>query len=983
MKLRTLVVEVVTKWAGEARLKKAKELTDQTAQSLRVFVAATNEARSAFGNLADSVAADAGRMAKAIRGLGGVNMSRAGGGSTGGGGGRRPTRDPLDDAIRRSNRAESMRSGFDAGKTAVNDAQKALSTFATASDRAKAKVTDLTSQVERNRREMAALKAEALKTGDADGTLAARMKGLSVATGQASVELQKARRDLRALDGGLIDTIKSAANFQARWSAIGVATGNLISAGVSRTVGAIKGGIFGAAVAAMDLQTSLVDIQKVARGADDTAEGMARIKAGIKEASKELGVMPDQVAELSAQITPVFSGKEDIVALTSDVTKIGEAWGVSGKEAGKFFADTSRGLELTASQTKDLFGSVNELSNQLGINAAAIAEAMTHSAGVVKASGLSAETGAALNATLISAGASAEVAATGVRTFLARLEAGAAATPKQQKAFESLGLSAIEVGRKMSKGGKEAEAEIMRVVGALGALPKEKQLPTLIELFGSESIGSIGAAATATENLTKAFSIAGGEGANFTSILKEYDRVSNTTAKRVEKLQANIGVLAVEFGEALLPYIDEVVDFLTSPEGQEWGRSAVQQAAGAVKDLAEGVKGVVKFLAFFVDKLGGAGTAVALLGVAIAGLSGPLGLVAAAGVAMGAAIAEGIDRVVHGAERAQLALLKLHNEAQAIRNKEQEDARKEQVAESDAASEQLARERRAQTATDKWEAQQRAKFGGKMTSEQSLAITRRAARMRGELLEGRFSTGSFDERLTSFEASLSPSAAPAPSSGRVDISSMSDGAKQAMFSSLVARRKTLKPSEQKMLRALSKDLDRRIPTGSGDSSFTDEQKKALAEQRRLQGDLGGVIDENRTGFGQRFLELGKHSEEAKLNRITAGRGGLLTLLEQGRERKKGVLGGATNELDRAVESMLEGPTPLGISGSRSGSGATPGPAISNRYEIHNSASISQEIRIEGKGDTTPERIRSAGRAVANETITGWQEAAAVFTSGST
>ena len=59
---------------------------------------------------------------------------------------------------------------------------------------------------------------------------------------------------------------------------------------------------------------------------------------------------------------------------------------------------------------------------------------------------ISGETGAALNAVLIKTGSSAEVAATGVRTFIGRL--GAGETKGQLKAFKALNIDMVEL-RKM------------------------------------------------------------------------------------------------------------------------------------------------------------------------------------------------------------------------------------------------------------------------------------------------------------------------------------------------------------------------------------------------------------------------------------------------------------------------------------------------------------------------------------------------------
>lgn len=634
--LRTLVTKLVLDSRDAVKgLKAYNTLWKVTAKgveaSATIIERSADRAVAALQRMGDAAAVARGAAA-------GARAAGPSGGTSGRGGGQRSggqSSPVIDKIVATGAKVGAAQAGLAAGSKVVNDAAAGLGKFATASDRARAKVADLTAQVARNREEMARLKRQAVETGDADGTLAARMRGLSAATLDATQKLAGARRELRGVEGGLIDAVKAAGGLR---GALATAGGNLLAGITTRVVGGAAGAVGGAAQAAMDFEKAGVDIRKVARGADDTDDGFKKIQERIKETSKTLGVMPQEVAELTAALAPVFSGMQekdtgavvDLGELSNDVTKIGKAWDVTGAEAGKFFADTSRGLGTTTTETKALFGSINELGNQLGVKSKDVAEAMTRSAGVLKASGLSGETGAALNATLIAAGASADVAATGVRTFVARLEAGSAATLKQREAWDTLsktqagvGLTAESVGEQMAKGGKVAEDQILKVVKAIGELPKKDQLPTLIELFGSESIGSIGAAATATETLAKAFKIAGDEGRALVSVQEEYDRVSNTTAARVDALKANVAVLAIEFGEALLPHIDKVVEFLTSPEGKEWGKGAVESAVGAVTTLANAIGSVVSFFGTLSNAIGGAETAVFALGLAVTAMAGP------------------------------------------------------------------------------------------------------------------------------------------------------------------------------------------------------------------------------------------------------------------------------------------------------------------------------------------------------------------------
>lgn len=925
--LRKLVTRLVLEGAKTAsdQLRKYDTLWKATAKSVESSASAIEKAAERAGSAL-------GRMQA---GAAAVRAGAAGSAGRGGSGTKKPGKDPLDAAIRNANVVSARQAGLAAGAAQVNDATKALGLFATASDRAKAKVADLTSTVERNRKEMADLRVKVVQTGDADGTLTARMQGLSVSTNKVSGELREARRELRAVDGSLIDNIKSAANLSGRFDALKVAAGNLISGAVSRGLHGIGDALVGSAKSAMDFEKALVDVAKVAQDADLTKDGLLdpRVKQGIKDVAKELGVMPTEVAELTAQITAAFSGKTDIVALASDVTKIGVAWDISGKQAGEFFKQTSAGLQINSDETKALFGSINELGNKLGIKSAEIAEAMTRSAGVIKGANLSGETGAALNATLIKAGASAEVAATGVRTFIARLGAGEAATDKQVRAFQALGLSAESVAKNLASGdAARAENQIKEVVGALvkmGEEAPEERLATLIQLFGSESIGSIGAAATAVDTLASSFEIAGNKGAALTSVQQEYDRVSNTTAARVEKLKANIGVLAIQLGEKLLPYIDRVVNFLTSPEGQEWGAAAVEKAVGAVTTLADAVLGLGKFFGFLSDKLGGATVAVGLLGAAVFALTGPFGLAAAAAVAMGAAAATAIDSIVNRAEHAQLALLKLHNQAQAIRNQEQEAERAEQVAESDAASEQLAREKRVQAATDLWEQRERTRINAEQGGVEDLAITRKAARMREVLLTGKGAgrIGTFDERIKSFEDSLAADKWGYKGGGGNSQSGDSEGGVER-FNELLAARSSrqLKPSEAKALRSLSKSLDLAIPKKPGKG----REHKATKMDRQL----------------------------AALDPSLAG-----VLTQGGDTDRGGDLKVSDDILSRGVLAAASARKGLGsVSGGSGGVG--PGPNITN---TNNNTTITVQQAIDARSTASvPENIRSAARESGNQ-----------------
>lgn len=118
------------------------------------------------------------------------------------------------------------------------------------------------------------------------------------------------------------------------------------------------------------------------------------------------------------------------------------------------------------------------------------------------------------------------------------------------------------------------------------------------------------------------------------SVQNEYNVRSKTTENSVALLKANIEALAIQFGKALMPYINQIVAFLTSPEGQEWGARAVEKLVGFVTGLADMLGTVAGIFGTIIDAIGGTGVAVAGLGVAVTALLGPWGLLVAAMVGL-------------------------------------------------------------------------------------------------------------------------------------------------------------------------------------------------------------------------------------------------------------------------------------------------------------------------------------------------------------
>ena len=920
--LRTRVVKIV--------LDAVKATKD-----LKVFGGAFNLVAKSADVAASSVERSAERMGASLaRIAAGAGEVRARAQSAGGAGNAssRPRAGSGDSAraAGAANRSESLKAGFAAGAVAVKDAGNALGAFASKSDRAKAAVADLAKQVERNRREMAALREQSIKTGDSDGTLAKRMQGLSAATASAQVELGRARKELRDLDGGIIGAIKSSGALQTRMTALGTAIGNagydIARAGLRGVVG----GLGTATQKAIDFESAFADVKKVLPDGTTTAQVDA-LKESVVDLSRKVAIDgPEAAAKLNAALlqTGLYT-TDTVVAAAESAAKIGVAFDIGAEEAGQALSKLRTGGNLTQTEVESLSGTINNLSNNMAATAPQILDATTRTVSIGKAANLSAQTMAALSTAMIASGADADVAATGTKNFVRALGAGEAATKKQRAAFAALGVDSMDVAKKLTAGGDSAEKTVKNIVERIGQLKQEERLPVLIQLFGAESISSIGPLATNIDLLTKSFGLAGDTVAAASSIEQEYASRSKTTANAIQLLKNNVSALAIEFGNALLPYINEIVEFLTSPEGQEWGREAVKKTVSAVTTLASALGDIVGVFSSVADSIGGVTTALGAVGIAALALAGPAGPLIAVGLA-GAAAGK---KIVDSFMSAKIAMSAIQAQANAISKKETDDRRtafdKEMSEQQKGLDEQTSRTLRASDLADRY---REAKLKGKTGDDRSKVIAdanrlRLAVEGDNRMLGG----GTGDDRLANLQqmvdsaeagpAGARSSAAGSKVTGEQLVSSLGgDDAASVRFHDLDARRKKLLPDEQAEYTKLSKTLNLRKTTGGAGHKQTKEDKQLAA------------LDP-----------------------------GVRALLTRGGEADAGGdLKHARNALDDAVFKRATG---MGGHGSGSG-GIGAGPSITN---IDNRVMISIAQEIDARGNApAAENIAAASDRVAQD-----------------
>jgi len=676
--------------------------------------------------------------------------------------------DPLDKAIRAANISESARAGLAAGSQAINAATAALGPLATKADIAKAKIADLTAQVERNRKEMADLKRQTIETGDSEGKLAARSAGLAAANKDVAISLGQARRGLSEVRGGLIDNIKAAADLSARFGVLKVAAGNMLSSGLQSLGRGAVNMLEGAASSAMKFESGMADVAKVVDGlktptGEVTAE-YTKMESKVLELSKTIaGPGAEGFAKIYAAAGEAGIAKQDLDQFAESAAKVSVAFGVTAEEAGSGLAKMRSGLGLSQDEVESLAGTMNYLSNNMAVTAKQAMEVVLVSGGVGKAANLSGQEVAGLGSAMIAAGAQSDVAATASKNYILALAAGETATKRQRAAFSELGMSAEDVAKRFTGSAKERLAVQQELLSKIGALADDKRVSALSNLFGKESLGAISGITGDVDKFTASMNMATDATAAASSVQNEYNVRSKTSENAVALLKANIEALAIKFGQALLPYINKIVAFLTSPEGQDWGAKAVEKAVTVVTGLADALGFVGGIISGLIETFGGLGIAVAGVGLAVSGLAGPFGIAAAAGMAAGAAI-------VGAFHDAESAMDKMVAKAQDIRHAEHE-------AEMKAANESLAADQagqdahmknraRAEELAKKYEDAELARMGKNASEADKLAAFRKSRQL-ASAVEGNsrlLGGGTEEDRLAALEKYVADKVGPAKSS---------------------------------------------------------------------------------------------------------------------------------------------------------------------------------------------------------------------------
>lgn len=310
---------------------------------------------------------------------------------------------------------------------------------------------------------------------------------------------------------------------------------------------------------AMQMEDAMAEIKKVV---DFTSpDGLQKMQAALEKMSLSIPITAEGLAKITAAAGQAGIAEKDLIRFAETAAKMGVAFDISAEEAGEMMAKWRSGMNLTQDQVESLADATNALSNNNAAMAKQVGEALKRYGALGKVAGLTEKQTAAMAATIIGAGAEAEVAATGMNAFMRALTKGGSMTDLQKAAFGNLGFDALQLQKDVQKNAPKTIFAVLEAVKT--KLPKELQMQYLTAMFGEEGARAMGPMLANTEKLRENFDLVAESEKYAGSMEKEFLSRSATTSNALELASNAMSYFARAVGDPMLGTLKErALDFV-------------------------------------------------------------------------------------------------------------------------------------------------------------------------------------------------------------------------------------------------------------------------------------------------------------------------------------------------------------------------------------------------------------------------------------
>ncbi|MGU5544062.1 phage tail tape measure protein [Aeromonas veronii] len=326
-------------------------------------------------------------------------------------------------------------------------------------------------------------------------------------------------------------------------------------------------------VMAANFETAMLGVAKQVDGARDSSGKLTSVyyEMGkqIQQLGREIPLTTNEIADMVTAGSRMGVARDQLIDFTRTSAMMADAFELPAGELADNMGKIAGLFKIPIPAIGELADSINYLDDNAISKGGDIIEFLTRTGGVASAVKVTGQEMAALGSTMLTLGERTETAGTAANAMFQKFAAADKGTKNFKSALKELGISSAAVQKGMQQ---DATGTMMKVLEAIGKLPKEKQLGVMVELVGLEHSDTLVKLANNTEEWRRQLALANSEAAKGSMSREFAARLQTTTAQWILMKNA-VSEVAVNIGSVLLPAINDMF-------------KAVEPVVGAMADFA-------------------------------------------------------------------------------------------------------------------------------------------------------------------------------------------------------------------------------------------------------------------------------------------------------------------------------------------------------------------------------------------------------------
>jgi TP901 family phage tail tape measure protein len=343
----------------------------------------------------------------------------------------------------------------------------------------------------------------------------------------------------------------------------------------------------GTAKAAIDWQDAFAGVVKTVNEADLSAAGLSLrdIELGLRNLATEMPNTAQELALIAEQAGAMGIAGKDILAFTKQVAILSSTTNVSAEEAAVALGQLQNVIGLTGDEFDNFSASLVDLGNKGNSTESQILEIARRAGGAAKLFGIAKEETLGWAAAAANLGLNEELAGTALQNVFVKL------LPKYTKGAKDLQAVTGQTAAQLKKSFKEdAGGAIEDLIAQLGAMPKDKRLAAVQDLFGKGSGITrlvLGLAESYEKNLAPSIDTATQSWEEATAAQIEFEKRNATVKSAFARLRNGIIDAAISVGEGFVPALGRASDKLSAFLKQGGNRAALEDLGKKIGDAID------------------------------------------------------------------------------------------------------------------------------------------------------------------------------------------------------------------------------------------------------------------------------------------------------------------------------------------------------------------------------------------------------------